>query len=233
MKPQIHCKYDELLAISSFRPHPKNRNKHPEKQVTRLAGLYNEHGIRHPIIVSKKSGYVVVGHCRLEAAKKLKIREFPVVYQDFTSEAQEYEFLHADNAIAAWAELDLSEIKVDLNGIEGITIENLAIEGLADVASHARLNDPKAPLVEKKPEKEKKTSTCYVRPGENWGLGAHILQISHAEEDVPEGQRIIEGFEKLGNSERIFLMSDNGELRPLDIVRTERIEFILRKAAAS
>ena len=110
----IHCKYDDLLELNKFKPHPKNRNKHSKEQIDRLVKLYGYHGIRHPIIVSKLSGYIVAGHGRLEAARKAKLPTFPVVYQEFENEEKEYAFLQADNAIALWAELDLSGIGEDI-----------------------------------------------------------------------------------------------------------------------
>jgi hypothetical protein len=111
---KIHCKYDELKDPRSLKDHPKNRNKHSVAQVERLAALYKYHEIRHPIIVSKLSGYIVAGHGRKMAAIKAGLKEFPVVYQDFDSPEAEYAFMQADNAIALWAEIDYSGINQDL-----------------------------------------------------------------------------------------------------------------------
>lgn len=111
---KIHCKYDEECDIRSIKKHPKNPNNHTREQIERLAELYKYHGIRHPIIVSNLSGFVVAGHCRLLAAKSIGLTSFPVVYQDFASEAAEYSFLVADNAIAQWAELDVSSINMEI-----------------------------------------------------------------------------------------------------------------------
>jgi DNA modification methylase len=110
----IHCKYDELVNPKDLKPHPKNRNKHSADQIDRLAKLYEFHGIRHPIIISKLSGHIVAGHGRREAAIKANLTEMPVVYQEFTDEKAEYAFIQADNAIALWAELDLSGINDDI-----------------------------------------------------------------------------------------------------------------------
>ena len=112
--PQIHCRYDRMIPIHELKDHPKNRNKHSDEQIERLAKLYEYHGIRHPIIVSSRSGYIVAGHGRKAAAQDLGIKVFPVVYQDFDSDEAEYAFIQADNAIALWAELDLSGINSDL-----------------------------------------------------------------------------------------------------------------------
>lgn len=109
----ISCAYAELKDPLHLVPHPKNPNKHDQAQIDTLARLISFYGFRHPIIVSKQTGFIVAGHGRLEAAKKLGLKEVPVDYQDFTDDAQEYGFLVADNAIAGWSELDLAKINVD------------------------------------------------------------------------------------------------------------------------
>jgi site-specific DNA-methyltransferase (adenine-specific) len=111
---KIYCKYDELINPKKLKDHPKNRNKHGKDQIERLADLYRYHGIRHPIIISKRSGFIVAGHGRRNAAEVAGMDSFPVVYQEFDSEEAEYAFIQADNAIALWAELDLAGINTDL-----------------------------------------------------------------------------------------------------------------------
>ncbi len=91
-----------------------NRNKHPDDQIVRLCNLLKYQGWRHPLIISNQSGKLVVGHGRYAAAKEMRLTHVPVVFQDFESEEQEYSFGVSDNAIASWAELDLSGINMDL-----------------------------------------------------------------------------------------------------------------------
>ncbi len=114
MTINVHCAYDELVKIKDLKPHPQNRNKHPEDQITRLAKIIEYQGIRSPIKVSKRSGFITAGHGRLEAFRRLKIKEAPVNYQDYDSDEQEYADIQSDNAIASWAELDLSGINSDI-----------------------------------------------------------------------------------------------------------------------
>lgn len=111
---KIFCKYDELVDPSTLIENKKNRNRHGQDQIDRLAEMYQYHGIRHPIIVSNLSGCIVAGHGRRLAAIRAGIKSFPVVYQDFDSSEAEYAFIQADNAIALWADLDLSGINADL-----------------------------------------------------------------------------------------------------------------------
>jgi len=127
---KIHCKFDEMINPKKLKNHPKNRNKHPQTQIDRLAELYKYHGIRHPIIVSKKTGLVVAGHGRKLAAIRAGLKEYPAVYQDFVNDEAEYAFIQADNAIALWAELDLAGINADMSDLgPDFNIDMLAIEG--------------------------------------------------------------------------------------------------------
>jgi len=111
---EIKCAYDELVPVEKLVPHPRNNNKHPEEQLERLTKIIKYSGFRHPITVSKRSGFIVVGHGRLDVARRLGMEEVPVDYQDFESEAAEYQHLTADNEIARWAEFDLDQTRLDL-----------------------------------------------------------------------------------------------------------------------
>lgn len=134
---KIFCKYDNLLDPKKLKNHPKNRNKHGQDQIERLAELYKYHGIRHPIIVSNLSKCIVAGHGRKLAAIRAGITEMPVVYQDFESSEQEYAFIQSDNAIALWADLDLAGINTDIGdlgpdfNIDMLGISNFTLD-LAD-----------------------------------------------------------------------------------------------------
>lgn len=117
MNIKIYCKFDELINPNKLKNHPKNRNRHGQDQVDRLSELYKYHGIRHPIIVSKLSGFICAGHGRKLASIRAGIKEFPVVYQDFESIEAEYAFLVSDNAISDWSELDMSGINADVGDL--------------------------------------------------------------------------------------------------------------------
>lgn len=140
---KIRCQHQKMVPLSELKPHPKNRNNHSEDQIDRLARIFEYQGIRHPIIVSNLTGFIVAGHGRLAAAKKLALEAFPVDYQDFGSEEEEYAFLVSDNSIALWAELDLSGINadlpdlgpdfdIDLLGIKNFTLDISEKDGLTD-----------------------------------------------------------------------------------------------------
>lgn len=105
------------VPISELRPHPKNPNQHSPDQITRLAKLIRYQGFRLPIIVSDRSGYIVAGHGRLEAARELGLTTVPVTRQSFDDEEQEYAFLVSDNAIHEWSVLNMKEIEETVAGL--------------------------------------------------------------------------------------------------------------------
>jgi len=116
-KMEVHCLYDKLVRVSELKEHPKNRNVHPQDQIDRLAKILKYQGWRAPVKVSKRSGLITAGHGRLMAARHAGWKEVPVNFQDYDSDEQEYADLQADNAIALWADLDLSGINADLGDL--------------------------------------------------------------------------------------------------------------------
>lgn len=108
-KIAVHCKHSKMEDIVNLVPHPQNPNKHSDKQIALLAKVIRHTGWRSPIIVSKKTGFVIAGHGRLEAAKLLEVTEVPIEEQTFKNEAEEYAHLIADNRIA-----ELSNLSADL-----------------------------------------------------------------------------------------------------------------------
>lgn len=103
-----------MVPCVELRPHPKNRNRHGDDQIQRLAKLLAYQGVRAPIVVSNRSGFIVKGHGTLLAIQANGWDKAPVVLQDFESDEVEYAFIQSDNAISSWAELDLAGINVDL-----------------------------------------------------------------------------------------------------------------------
>lgn len=133
-KMQVHCKFDVMTPIAELKPHPKNRNKHPDDQIDRLAKILAYQGVRAPIVVSEQTGFIVKGHGTLLAIKANRWTSAPVVFQSFADDEQEYAFVQSDNAIASWAQLDLSGINIDLGDlgpdfdIDLLGIKNFTIE---------------------------------------------------------------------------------------------------------
>ena len=107
---EIHCSFDEMVDLVALVPHPRNPNTHPDRQIQLLAKIIEHQGWRVPITVSKRSGFIIRGHGRLMAAQLLGLEQAPVDYQDYSTEAEEWADLIADNRIAELAKIDEDEL---------------------------------------------------------------------------------------------------------------------------
>ena len=133
----VHCAHLRMADLVSLRPNPRNPNKHSEKQIALLAKVIKHQGWRAPITVSKRSGLVVAGHGRLEAARLLGASHVPVDEQDFASDEDELAHLVADNRLAELADADRAMLKdlaeqmdtgafdMDMTGFDGEALEEL------------------------------------------------------------------------------------------------------------
>lgn len=101
----VYCAFDKIVPLAELKPNPKNPNRHPGDQVELLAKVIAAQGWRQPVKVSTRSGYIVSGHGRYEAALLLGC-PVPVDFQDYPGEAEELADLLADNRIAELAEMD-------------------------------------------------------------------------------------------------------------------------------
>lgn len=117
----------EFLKPSELIPYGKNAKKHPAEQVRLIANSIREFGFRQPIVVDQNN-VVVIGHGRLLAAKRLKLREVPVERITDLSEDQIKALRLADNSVAEsdWnmdlLAQEIAEIDMDMSDF-GLDIE--------------------------------------------------------------------------------------------------------------
>jgi DNA modification methylase len=153
----------ELLLIQN----PKNNNTHSKEQIARLAKIIDFQGQRSPIVISKRSGFIVKGHGRLMALDKLKWQSAAVDFQDYKTEAEEYADMTADNEIARWAEFNESKF---LEDIKTIDLGDLELLGLKDIPEI---------LIDKEPLCDEDEVPDHVEPktklGDVYKLGEHRL----------------------------------------------------------
>ena len=116
---KIYCAHTDVVATDSLIENPRNPNRHPEDQIIALAKIIRHQGWRNPIVVSRRSGFVVKGHGRLLAARMLGLEEVPVDYQDYENEAAEWADMVADNKIAELSNMDEDELNAIIRELEG------------------------------------------------------------------------------------------------------------------
>lgn len=74
------------IAVKDLIPYEKNTKKHDDVQINNVAESIKQYGFVQPLVIDKNN-VVVIGHCRLLAAKKLKMADVPCVcVEDLTEE---------------------------------------------------------------------------------------------------------------------------------------------------
>ncbi len=145
--PAVNCAFDKLVPLEKLVPNPRNPNQHPQSQVALLAKVIVHQGWRAPIVVSTRSGFIVAGHGRYEAAKALGLWAVPVDYQHFATEADEWAHLIADNRLAELAEADEAALKALLGELQGTDLD-MDLSGFDATTLQGLLagsGDPEAP----------------------------------------------------------------------------------------
>ncbi len=159
----------ELWPIDRPKPYPKNARRWNAEAVAKVAISIREYGFRQPIVVDAE-GVIIIGHLRLTAAKKLRLKEVPVHVARELTPAQVKGLRLMDNRShedSAW-DLDLlapelaelSSLDFDL-GLTGFDVHELDVL-LRDPMDEERANQA-PPLPE----------IATSRPGDLWICGAH------------------------------------------------------------
>lgn len=180
--PEVFCRYTEMRPVVTLVEHPLNPNKHPEGQLDRLAEVIRGNGWRQPITVSDRSGYIVKGHGRYQAAKRAGFTEVPVEVQHYENEAAEMADMLADNRIAELAEMDMGALNDALSALQVEDPAALPLSGYTEqewAELRAGLDDLQAGTetetdLDDVPEVDE-AAEPVTKSGDVWHLGQHRL----------------------------------------------------------
>jgi len=95
-------------------PYGFNNRDHSQQQVDRIANSINEFGFNQPIVVDEQN-IVLVGHGRLEAAKKLGLEDVPVLKKIGLSETQKKAYRILDNKLQNDSTWNAESLQIELN----------------------------------------------------------------------------------------------------------------------
>lgn len=123
------------MKIKDIIPYEKNAKKHDKTQIANVAESIKRFGFAQPLVVDKDN-VLIIGHCRLLAAKQLKLREVPVVRMDDLTEEQVKQLRLLDNKLneSDW-DIELLQAEVEELDFDGFDIDwgISPIEELVDV----------------------------------------------------------------------------------------------------
>ena len=127
------------VAVDKLIPYVNNSRKHSDAQVAQIAASIKEFGWTNPILVDGDHG-IIAGHGRLMAARKLGMKEVPVIELAHLTDTQRKALIIADNKLAMNAEWDTDLLTIELNEL---LADNFAMEILGFDADELKklLND--------------------------------------------------------------------------------------------
>ena len=109
---KLEIKY---IPIDDIKPY-KNNPRLNEDAIPYVMNSIKEFGFKNPIILDKNN-VIVAGHTRLESAKRLDMKEVPIIYADDLTEEQIKAFRLADNKVAEKSLWDYTKLDEELDSI--------------------------------------------------------------------------------------------------------------------
>lgn len=111
----------KLWKIRDVKPYEKNPRRN-DSAVDAVAASIQEFGWKQPIVVDK-DGIIIAGHTRYKAAKKLRMKDVPVVVADDLTEEQVKAYRLADNKTGELSGWDFSALEEELSEFTKIGME--------------------------------------------------------------------------------------------------------------
>ena len=106
----------QMLNLDKIIPYPNNPKLHPEVQIKKIANSIQEFGFKVPILVDKEYN-IIAGHGRYLAARRLGLKEVPVIIASDLTPAQVKAFRIADNKVTE-SEWEIELLTIELNQLK-------------------------------------------------------------------------------------------------------------------
>lgn len=147
------------LSIDKIVPFERNAKKHDETQVANVAESIKQFGFAQPLVVDKDN-ILIIGHCRLLAAKSLGLEKVPVLKMQDLTEEQVAKLRLLDNKLNE-SEWDYELLKEDIPELDFTYFDiDWGITELEDITD---IEDDEAPEVEE--------TEPICKKGDVWKMG--------------------------------------------------------------
>jgi DNA modification methylase len=168
-----------MCPVDLLAPCANNARTHSDQQIDQIAASISEFDWTNPILVGPDN-VIIAGHARLRAARKLGLKEVPVIVLAHLNEAQRRALVIADNQLAmnaGWDEeslraelaaLQQEDFDVNLIGFDDVELARLLV---AQDATSGLTDEDAVPDLPEKP---------ISATGDLWILGNHKLLVGDA-----------------------------------------------------
>ena len=171
----------EWKDIANVKPYARNAKKHDDKQIANVAESIKQFGWQQPIVCDA-DGVIIIGHCRLLAAKKLGLKKVPVKTVDNLSEEQVKKLRALDNKLNE-SDWDFDLLAEDIGELDfsGFDID----WGLPSDVEETEIIEDEPPEVDEENEP-------ITKLGDIWQLGKHRLMCGDST-DKATVERLMDG----------------------------------------
>lgn len=170
----------EMIDISELHPYENNARTHSESQLEAICNSIKEFGFINPVIIDENN-MILVGHGRIEASKRLGIKQAPFRRVTNLTEDQKKAYILADNRLSDLGGWDEELLAQELESI------NLDMSAFGFDDFQIDIDEPEPDIAEDDfagaPDEDAEPTT---KRGEIFKLGQHILMCgdSTSKDDV-------------------------------------------------
>jgi DNA modification methylase len=165
--------------LGDLSPSPQNARKHPKSQIRQLAGSIGQFGFVTPILIDR-SGRIIAGHARVEAAKLQGIDEVPTISLEDLTPNQIRAFMLADNRLSEKAVWDQEVLAVELKHLVDIDEFDVAVTGFEIAEIDTIIGEARAQQDENDIVEIDETAQVITQPNDLWKLGRHRVLCANA-----------------------------------------------------
>lgn len=203
------------IAVKDLIPYSKNTKKHDDTQIANVAESIKQYGFVQPLVVDKNN-VVVIGHCRLLAAKKLKMADVPCVCVDDLTPEQVNALRIVDN------KSNESEWDLDLLADELLDIDLSGFDFDFGVDTYA---EEETEIVEDETPEVDEENEPITKLGDIWQLGRHRLVCGDST-DKATVEKLMNG----AKADMVFTDPPYGMLKLADGVLNDQLDSVHQRS---
>ena len=117
------------LPMGELKPDPANPRRISDGELESLTRSIREFGLVDPLIARREDNVVIGGHQRLQAARRLGMKQVPVVLVDLSEDQARLLNLALNRISGTWDQELLAHLLADLNAVPDV---DLSLSGFSD-----------------------------------------------------------------------------------------------------
>jgi len=171
----------EQVAIEALRPDPANPRRISDAELEALTRSLRQWGFVQPVLARREDGVVIGGHQRLLAARRLRMKQAPVIYLDLSQEQARLLNVALNKISGEWDQELLGRMLADLATVDDLdlTLTGFDEDELAKLMKSLDVREKQEKVEQFDVEAALEAAQARTRAnlGELWAMGDHRLLV--------------------------------------------------------